>query len=237
MTRTLRFRVLNPKYVCNCKLFSSPKYIKANIRRAVEDEDTTRRGVDDGKEIEEESKETHERFIAIDPGVRTPFVTEVDKNDAQRLVRLCLHADKLRDRLKSSISKRKKKKAKRIDKVISRIFRKIKNLRNKLHKKTVNHLVKNYDVVIIPEFNVSNMVRRETRKINSKTVRRMLPWSHYSFRQRRKHKAEEIGMNDHTERSVYFKNMFRMWKHTEYRRGGYEQGCKWGAGEIPSRVA
>ena len=66
-------------------------------------------------------------------------------------MRLCLHADKLsstRDKLKSSISKRKKKKTKRIDNAISRI----KNLRNELHKKTVNHLAKNYDVVIIPEF-------------------------------------------------------------------------------------
>ena len=142
--------------------------------------------------------------MTIDPGVRTPFVmysptkgiTEIGKNDAQRLMRLCLHADKLssvRDKLKSSTSKRKKKKAERIDKAISRIFKRIKNLRNELHKKTVNYLVKNYDVVIIPEFNVSNMVRREKRKINSKTVRSMLTWSHYSFRQRLKHKAEEIG--------------------------------------------
>ncbi|RIA94816.1 hypothetical protein C1645_863864, partial [Glomus cerebriforme] len=58
-----------------------------------------------------------------------------------------------KDKLKSSISKRKKKKVKRIDKAISRIFRRIKNLRNELHKKTVNYLAKNYDVVIIPKFN------------------------------------------------------------------------------------
>ncbi|RHZ86258.1 hypothetical protein Glove_53g6 [Diversispora epigaea] len=77
---------------------------------------------------------------------------------------------------------------------ISRIFRRIKNLRNELHKKTVNYLVKNYDVVIIPKFNVSNMVRQEMRKINSKTVWRILTWSHYSFRQWLKHKAKEIGM-------------------------------------------
>ena len=86
------------------------------------------------KDDKKESKEIHERFVVIDPGVRTPFVmyspteriTEIGKNDVQRLVRLCLHADKLsstRDKLKSSISKRKKKKAKRVDKAISRIFR------------------------------------------------------------------------------------------------------------------
>ena len=113
------------------------------------------------------------------------------------MVLFCLHVNKLssiRDKLKSSTFKRKKKKAERIDKAILRIFKRIKNLRNELHKKTVNYLAENYDVVIIPEFNVSNMVRREKRKINSKTVRSMLTWSHYSFRQRLKHKAEEIGM-------------------------------------------
>jgi len=31
----------------------------------------------------------------------------------------------------------------------------------------VNHSVQNYDVVIIPEFNVKNMVKRDRRKINS----------------------------------------------------------------------
>jgi len=150
-------------------------------------------------------KETHERFVAIDPGVRTPFVMysptegthEVGKNDSQRLIRLGYHADKLsskRDKLNNSTSRRKKKKAKRIDKAISRIFRKIKNLRNELHKKTINYLAKNYDVVLIPEFGVKSMVKRGKRKIRSKVVRSMLTWSHYMFRQRLKSKAEETGM-------------------------------------------
>jgi transposase len=71
----------------------------------------------------------------------------------------------------------------------------------------MNH-AKNYDVVII------NISHGETRneKGQFKTVRRMLTWSHYSFQQQLKHKAEEIGMkNDHTEQIIYF-------KHTEYRR-------------------
>jgi len=79
---------------------------------------------------------------------------EIGKNDAQRLG---LHADRLSSQrylLNNSTSKRKKRKAERLDGAIARISRKIKNLRNELHKKTVNHLVQNYDVVIIPEFNV-----------------------------------------------------------------------------------
>ena len=93
----------------------------------------------------------------------TEGVTEIGKNDAQRLVRLGLHADRLssqRNLLNNSTSKRKKRKAKRLDGAIARISRKIKNLRNELHKKTVNHLVQNYDVVIIPEFDVKNMVTK-----------------------------------------------------------------------------
>ena len=96
-------------------------------------------------------------------------------------MRLCLHADKLtsaRDKLKSSISKRKQKKAKRIDDAISRIFRRIKNLRNELHKKTVNYIAKNYDLVIIPEFNVSEKRERSIQKL----CEVLLTWSHYSFR-------------------------------------------------------
>ncbi|RIA85263.1 hypothetical protein C1645_378660 [Glomus cerebriforme] len=107
----------------------------------------------------------------------TKEIIEVSKNDAQKLVRVCLYADKLssvRDKLKSSISKKKKKKARKIDKAISRIFRRIKNLRNELHKKTMNYLAKNYNIIIILEFNILNMVRQEMKKINSKTVRNIL---------------------------------------------------------------
>src|SRR5689334_6141631 len=36
------------------------------------------------------------------------------------------------------------------------------------------------------------MVKRLSRKINSENVRKMLNWSHFLFRQRLKHKAEEV---------------------------------------------
>jgi len=69
------------------------------------------------------NREAHEKFVAIDLGVQTPFVmysptegvTEIGKNDARRLVRLGLHADRLSSQrylLNNSTSKRKKRKAK-----------------------------------------------------------------------------------------------------------------------------
>ena len=37
------------------------------------------------------------------------------------------------------------------------------------------------------------MIKKETRKIKQETVKQMLHWSHYQFRQTLKHKAREYG--------------------------------------------
>ncbi len=47
--------------------------------------------------------------------------------------------------------------------------------------------------ITISRFQVSNMMKRISRKIRSETVRKMLQWRHFEFRQRLKHKAEEFG--------------------------------------------
>lgn len=72
-------------------------------------------------------------------------------------------------------------------------------MRNKLrnwirdaHWKIARDLAQNYDHVMISKFRVSGMVTRLSRKINSENVRKMLSWSHFLFRQRLKHKAEEL---------------------------------------------
>jgi putative transposase len=46
-------------------------------------------------------------------------------------------------------------------------------------------------------FNVSQMVMRSCRRIRSETVRKMMLWSHYTFRQRLKHKAILLGCRVH----------------------------------------
>ena len=59
--------------------------------------------------------------------------------------------------------------------------------------KTIKFLTDEFDVIIIPPFEVSNMVNRKTRKITRNTVRKMLCWCHYKFRQHLISKAEEKG--------------------------------------------
>src|SRR5437763_15040 len=52
-----------------------------------------------------------------------------------------------------------------------------------------------FDVIIIPPFEVSQMVNHKMRKIRSRTVRQMLCWAHYRFRQHLITKAEELGVH------------------------------------------
>ena len=100
-----------------------------------------------------------------------------------------------KDKLASSTSKQKKKKALHVDKAIFRMQRKIKQLQNEIHQKTIKFLTDEFDVVIIPPFELSNMVNRKTQKITKKTVKKMLCWSHYKFQQHLISKAEEKGIH------------------------------------------
>jgi putative transposase len=52
-----------------------------------------------------------------------------------------------------------------------------------LHHKVANFLTTNYKVIFLPSFKTSEMVLKSKRKINRKSVRNMLTWSHYRFAQ------------------------------------------------------
>ena len=49
------------------------------------------------------------------------------------------------------------------------------------HKKLTKWLVSNYETILLPKFETSDMVTRGQRRIGSKTARQMLTWSHYRF--------------------------------------------------------
>lgn len=49
----------------------------------------------------------------------------------------------------------------------------------------------NYENILIPEFQVSQMVKRGDRKLHKTTVKSMLSWSHYAFRMRLMHQAKK----------------------------------------------
>lgn len=137
------------------------------------------------------------RIIALDPGVRT-FLTgfdgqnflEVGSSDMGRINRLCKYLDDLMSRI--SLPKVAKERQK-MRKAASRLRSKIRNLIDDCHKKTASYLTKNYQVILLPKFETSEMTNRSKRKIRSKTARQMLTWAHYRFKQVLKNKAELSG--------------------------------------------
>lgn len=134
------------------------------------------------------------RVVALDPGIRT-FQTFLSENSfgeiglAANMViqKLCFKLDTL----VSKISKAKCRQKKRLKLAANRLRGKIKNLVDELHKKTARFLINNFDIILLPTFETSQMSKKAKRRIKSKSVRQMLTLSHYKFKQFLKHKAFE----------------------------------------------
>jgi putative transposase len=154
------------------------------------------------------------KIVALDPGVRT-FQTGFDnkgdfkeygKGDMSRIHKIALHTDKIKSSIDKSEarfgdSKEKikllKKKRKRLKKKFKRDNKRIEGLKESFHKSLVVDLCKEYDHILISRFQVSGMVKRHERKINSVTVRKMLNWSHFSFRKRLIQHSEKVNVRVH----------------------------------------
>lgn len=141
--------------------------------------------------------ENQGRLVALDPGVRTfqsffsdLYAGSLGDQDIQRIVRLALNLDAL-------LSERDKSKSKRrraaLQKAADRMRQKVQNLIDELHWKIIRFLTDNFDVILLPTFETSQMVFKAGRKIRKKSVRSMLTLSHYKFSQRLEQKCFERG--------------------------------------------
>jgi len=136
------------------------------------------------------------RVVALAPGIRT-FMTYFCETgfgwlgDAanMRIKKLCFKLDKLI----SKLTKAKYAQKKRMKKAASRWRGKIKNLVDEMHKKVARFLVDNFEALLLPSFETSQMASKAKRRISSKSVRQMLTLSHYQFKEFLKHKAFETG--------------------------------------------
>jgi putative transposase len=147
-------------------------------------------------ELPLQQDENQGRVVAIDPGIRTfatffseTSVCEIGKGDFSRIQRLCYYLDDLISRMSKANSAAKK----RMKLAASRMRLKIRNLIDELHHKAARFFVLNFDVILLPTFETSQMSKRGSRKIRSKSVRSMLTFAHYRFKQFIKHKAFEFG--------------------------------------------
>jgi len=134
--------------------------------------------------------------VALDPGVRTfmtlfspELIGKIGEGAVQRIYRLCLAVDKLKSRQAASTAKRRY----RLKKAEKRIRNRIQNLIRELHYKTASFLCENFNTILLPSFEVKDMVSKISRKITTRSVKQMLSLSHYKFKLRLKSTAERMG--------------------------------------------
>lgn len=136
------------------------------------------------------------KIVALDPGVRAfqTFYTPTgqcgkigtcsgdDVNGSSGLEKMERLLKKI-DKTISTLSKPevlKSKKRRRLKRQKYRKLDQVKNVRNDFHRKTCVWLLRNFDIVLLPEFKKKTMVT----SLNSKTCRAMYTWAHYAFKQR-----------------------------------------------------
>jgi putative transposase len=149
------------------------------------------------KKLDKYNGPPQNKVIAFDPGMRTfctgydpdGIIVELGKSDISRIYRLCNSYDKLQSKWSQPTTKHAKRY--RYKKAGARIQRRIRNLVDEFHKKTTKWVCENYSTIFLPKFETQKMVSKCQRKINSKTARNMLTWSHYRFKIRLMNKARE----------------------------------------------
>lgn len=125
------------------------------------------------------SSSNSERTIVIDPGVRKfgvgydPLgkIVVFGEGANKELIRLLLRLDK-----EENIGKKKL------------YWKKIHDLTEELHWKIISYLTDNYDIIMMPEFRISGMVKG--KKISRQTRRLLYIFRHYSFIQKLKVKVQ-----------------------------------------------
>ncbi len=141
------------------------------------------------------------RVIALDPGVRTfqtgfgtdGIYSEFGKDGIKKIAPILHRCDKIVSRLKKEEKVLTSRKKRRMERALQKRRNRAHNLVTDVHWKLAKHLTTLYDKVIIPKFQSSKMIRKETRNIGKKTVRSLLAWRHYEFRQKLKYKAQVSG--------------------------------------------
>ncbi len=174
-----------------------------------------------------------ETMIALDPGVRS-FLTgfdgekfiDIGNNDIAKVYRLCRFIDGLisqKSKLKGQINKRQRQ---RTQAKIDGLFIRVRNLIDECHKKVAKWLTTEYRLIFLPTFETSQMVAKtgnKKRKINSKTVRKMLNWAHFRFKQTLKFQALKRGSTVIDVTEEYTSKTCTSCGHVHAKLGGSKQ--------------
>lgn len=126
-------------------------------------------------------------YISCDPGIRT-FIMGLSENKA---IKICDNDKTIKDYLKKkdrilenkNIPKRIKNKNER------QINKKLENLKNELHWKTINYLTKNYKFILIGNMSTKRIISKKNN-LNEMSKRIVCAYNLYQFRERLKYKCD-----------------------------------------------
>jgi len=109
-------------------------------------------------------------------------------DDSTKLEKIAWQVDAIQARW----TKEKAKKKRKLKRAARKRRRRLVNLQQEIHRKAAKLLVANYDDILIPSFETSKMTEQhDERVLNSRSVRQLLTWSHFRFRQVLTAKARE----------------------------------------------
>ncbi|NJM72336.1 MAG: transposase [Scytonema sp. RU_4_4] len=121
---------------------------------------------------------------------------DIGNNDIAKIYRLCRFIDGLISQKSKLKGRRNKRQRQKTQTKIDSLFIRVRNLIDECHRKVAKWLTTEYRLIFLPTFETSQMVAKtgnKKRKINSKTVRQMLKWSHFRFKQTLKFQAFKRG--------------------------------------------
>lgn len=146
------------------------------------------------KEVTEEKYNNLDKsiFMSCDQGIRT-FATNLTENKVSQIgTNLSEQIKKLLKKIdtinKKNVSKNIKKK------VNKRCYKKIKNIVDETHWKTINYMTQNTQNIIIGKFSIKDVSSKETSKLNQMTKRVGSMMSPFKFRERLKYKCAVRGI-------------------------------------------
>ena len=139
--------------------------------------------------LESKKIDNRNKVISLDPGIRC-FMTGLSENS---VIKICSN---IRDKVEKVLldideMKRKHCKKKAIRNKEKRTNKKLGNLVDEMHWKTINYLTKNYDTIVIGDLNTKSIVSNTVSKnrISAMTKRLAYLMKLFAFRQRLQYKC------------------------------------------------
>jgi putative transposase len=121
------------------------------------------------------------KLISLDPGIKT-FITGLSENEIIKI------GSNMQNKIKTLLIKHDKTKKRKIKQSCNR---KIKNIVDELHWKSIKYLTDHYKIILIGDMSVKSIINNKTSVLTSITKRVASSLSFYKFRQRLEYKCHE----------------------------------------------